>query len=443
MLARALALYVGAHFVASPLAVVTMAWGAQGWALRLALWGQLAFVIALAAGLALGGLAGGGLGGVGGDGGLLRLVFSGAWRIGRCRWGRPATIRCARVDQCWRVCKVNVPRVVLPVVLRVALNRWRRKLLRSLLFRPVFGERSQGHWLPHTRISPSTCIEHEDKLRLADHIYIGHFNYLEASGGITIDEGVQITHHVSIVTHSSHRAQRLLGREFSTWDANQPRPGWVSGPVHIGPYCFIGPHTLIEANSRLGRGCIVCAGSQVRGDFTDFSILEGSPARVVGDSRKADEKLLVRHPELYEFYDAWAGGGCGPAVRHVLIGDAESPHLLKWARALAPHVELWVASSRGFLPGFDACVPPERRLALGATVAHGGGNIGLLRQLPRLARWLQRIDADWLHPHYPDLARHAGLAGETRLAPARKNRRLGLGQRHAGPRRSRARCGAG
>ncbi len=95
-------------------------------------------------------------------------------------------------------------------------------------------------------------------------------------------------------------------------------------------------------------------------------------------------------------------------MRHVLIGDAESPHLLKWARALSPHVELWVASSRGFLPGFDACVPPERRLALGATVAHGGGNIGLLRQLPRLARWLQRIDADWLHPHY--LTSHGTLA---------------------------------
>lgn len=197
-------------------------------------------------------------------------------------------------------------------VLRAVLNRWRRKLLGGLLFRPVFGERSQGRWLPHTRISPSTCIEHEDRLRLADHIYIGHFNYLEASGGITIDEGVQITNHVSIVTHSSHRAQRLLGPAFAVWPAQRPRPGWISGPVHIGAYCFIGPHTLIEANSRLGRGCIVCAGSQVRGDFTDFSILEGSPARVVGDSRKADEKLLARHPELYELYDAWAGADAGP-----------------------------------------------------------------------------------------------------------------------------------
>lgn len=59
-LARALALYIGVHFVAAPLAVVTLAWGAQAWALRLALAGQAAFVAALAAGLALGGLQGAG-----------------------------------------------------------------------------------------------------------------------------------------------------------------------------------------------------------------------------------------------------------------------------------------------------------------------------------------------------------------------------------------------
>ena len=61
-LARALALYIGLHFVAAPLAVVTLAWNAQAWALKLALVGQAAFVAALAAGLALGGLAGAGWG---------------------------------------------------------------------------------------------------------------------------------------------------------------------------------------------------------------------------------------------------------------------------------------------------------------------------------------------------------------------------------------------
>ncbi len=59
-LARGLAVYLGVHFVASPLSVVTMAWGAQAWALKLALVGQVMFVGALAGGLALGGLVGGG-----------------------------------------------------------------------------------------------------------------------------------------------------------------------------------------------------------------------------------------------------------------------------------------------------------------------------------------------------------------------------------------------
>jgi len=58
-LARALAPYIAAHFVAAPLAVVTMAWRAQRWAFRLALVGQVAFVGALALGLWRGGLLGG------------------------------------------------------------------------------------------------------------------------------------------------------------------------------------------------------------------------------------------------------------------------------------------------------------------------------------------------------------------------------------------------
>lgn len=60
VLARGLALYIGLHFVASPLAVVTMAWNAQAWALRLAIVGQLVFIAALAAGLQWRGLEGAG-----------------------------------------------------------------------------------------------------------------------------------------------------------------------------------------------------------------------------------------------------------------------------------------------------------------------------------------------------------------------------------------------
>ncbi len=59
-LGRALALYIGMHFVASPLSVVTLAWNAQAWALKLALVGQLMFVLALGTGLMVDGLRGAG-----------------------------------------------------------------------------------------------------------------------------------------------------------------------------------------------------------------------------------------------------------------------------------------------------------------------------------------------------------------------------------------------
>lgn len=57
-LARGLGLYIGLHFIASPLSVVTLAWRAQPWALRLSLIGQGVFFAGLGLGLYWGGLDG-------------------------------------------------------------------------------------------------------------------------------------------------------------------------------------------------------------------------------------------------------------------------------------------------------------------------------------------------------------------------------------------------
>lgn len=94
-------------------------------------------------------------------------------------------------------------------------------------------------------------------------------------------------------------------------------------------------------------------------------------------------------------------------MRCALVGDGHSPHLAKWARALAPRVELWVASSTGLHASIRDCVPAQRCLELGTRPDVAGGNVGLLRQLPRLARWLRQVDADWINPHY--LSSHGTL----------------------------------
>jgi acetyltransferase-like isoleucine patch superfamily enzyme len=181
-------------------------------------------------------------------------------------------------------------------------------LASALLFRMVFGERAA----PHSRISPSTCIENERGLRLGDHVFIGAFNFIEASGGIEIGEGVQITNFCSLVTHSSQRSQRVLGRAYASWSGDMP--GFKRAPIAIGAYTFVGPHSLIEAGSRIGKGVLVCAYSQVRGEVPDFAIVAGQPAQVVGDTRRMDARMLHEHPELRAHYEAWAGRPSDPAA---------------------------------------------------------------------------------------------------------------------------------
>ena len=180
--------------------------------------------------------------------------------------------------------------------MKATLNRLRRRLARVFLHRIVFGEAGA----PHTRIAPSTCIEGEAGLQLADHVFIGQFNFIDATAGLVIEEGVQITNFVSLVTHSSHRAIRLLGRNYAGFVGTPP--GYVKAPIRIGAYSFIGPHSLIEAGAMIGKGCVVCAYSQVRGEVPDFAIVAGQPARVIGDVRERDAELLKQFPELSAHY---------------------------------------------------------------------------------------------------------------------------------------------
>ncbi len=112
-------------------------------------------------------------------------------------------------------------------------------------------------------------------------------------------------------------------------------------------------------------------------------------------------------------------------LRYALFGDGESPHLLKWARALAalPDIELWAASSRSFAPGFDAILPPARRLALGTRPDAGGGNFALLGRLPQLVHWLRRVDAEVIHAHY--LTSHGTMAWLAQRLPGVRGRLVG------------------
>lgn len=100
-------------------------------------------------------------------------------------------------------------------------------------------------------------------------------------------------------------------------------------------------------------------------------------------------------------------------MKLVLIGDGESPHLLKWARMLQPRVRLAAISSRGFAPGWELLLPDADRLALNTAPDHAGGNVALFKRLPQVGAWLADTNPDWIHAHY--LTSHGTLAWAAKL----------------------------
>lgn len=169
--------------------------------------------------------------------------------------------------------------------------------------RMIWGYKNpDGTMLKDVRISDSCFIGSPGKLFMGENVYIGHFNYIDASNGILIEEGCQITDFISIISHSSHISLRLYGREY----IHSVNPaGYIKGEIKIGRYTFIGPHSVIMPGTILGKGTLVAAYSYVEGVFPDYAVLKGNPAVVVGNTQKIDEKYLSEDPSLRDNYNSW------------------------------------------------------------------------------------------------------------------------------------------
>lgn len=106
---------------------------------------------------------------------------------------------------------------------------------------------------------------------------------------ITLGDGVTISSNIRILTHDW--AIDTVHLEFAKCDPKK-RPIGRLRPVKIGAHSFIGTNSIIMPGCQIGKGVIVGAGSVVRGEIPDFSIVVGSPATVVGDSREYCKKIF-------------------------------------------------------------------------------------------------------------------------------------------------------
>lgn len=157
-----------------------------------------------------------------------------------------------------------------------------------------------GKNIKNSGASNLTHISNKKNINIGNNVFIGHFNYIDGFRPVIIEEGCQITNYVSILTHSSHNSIRLYGSHY----CSEPEitSGLMEGSVKIGKYSFIGAHSLIMPGTTIGKGSIVSAYSFVKGDFPDYSVIRGTPARVVGNTQSIDENLLKQFPEIIEYY---------------------------------------------------------------------------------------------------------------------------------------------
>jgi acetyltransferase-like isoleucine patch superfamily enzyme len=111
-----------------------------------------------------------------------------------------------------------------------------------------------------------------NELVIGDRSWIGQDCFFHSAGGITIGADVGIAPRAMILT-SNH-------------SETPPGAPIMSGAlefasVEIGDGADVGLGSILLPGTRLGAGVLVGAGAVVKGDFPDYAVLAGVPARVI------------------------------------------------------------------------------------------------------------------------------------------------------------------
>jgi acetyltransferase-like isoleucine patch superfamily enzyme len=125
---------------------------------------------------------------------------------------------------------------------------------------------------PFVEIQRTVSVGHHCKI--SSHTFI--------CSGVTIGDEVFIGHGVMFTNDRYPRAAvtgRLLGLE-----------DWTMQPTHVGHGASIGSGAIILPGVTIGRAAIVGAGAVVTRDVDEYTVVAGSPARLLRTLRKPDSR---------------------------------------------------------------------------------------------------------------------------------------------------------
>lgn len=125
------------------------------------------------------------------------------------------------------------------------------------------------------RIQPRMRMELLDEsasITIGSNVSIGQNFHIISGGKLEIGNNVTISGSV-FITNIDHSYQTInvpiLNQELSIKE------------TEIGDNCFIGYGAAIQAGTKLGKQCIVGTNAVVRGNFPDYCVIVGAPARVI------------------------------------------------------------------------------------------------------------------------------------------------------------------
>ncbi len=124
------------------------------------------------------------------------------------------------------------------------------------------------------------------KLQVGNNVRIGVDNFIQASGGVILEDDVMLGPGVKIWT---------INHKFD--DTNIPiyEQGYSYESVVIGKGCWLGANVFVLPGVHIPEGCVVTACSLVsKKKYPPYSILSGNPCRVIGRRTPVNEENSAR-----------------------------------------------------------------------------------------------------------------------------------------------------
>jgi acetyltransferase-like isoleucine patch superfamily enzyme len=130
------------------------------------------------------------------------------------------------------------------------------------------------------------------QLEIGANVYIGMNSIINGfAAKIIVGNNVSISQNVNIMVDSGPNASLAMQKVFPI----------RKGPINIGDHCWIGASSIIMPNVTLGDYCIVAANSFVNKSFPPFSMIGGTPAKLIRNFKESEKEIILanRFDEKY------------------------------------------------------------------------------------------------------------------------------------------------